>query len=67
MFVYIYLVPLITLITSRIVLNEKISFLALLGGILILSGLYISENGLNISFLQRGTGENGKKIISDMV
>lgn len=44
---YIYLIPFVTMITSVIVLNEKISLLTILGAVLILTGVYISENGLN--------------------
>lgn len=40
--VYIYLIPIITIIISAIVLREKITLVALLGVLLILSGLYIS-------------------------
>lgn len=41
---YIYLVPLITIVTSVIVLKEKVSVLMLLGGFLILAGVYINES-----------------------
>jgi len=41
--VYIYLIPIITIIISAIVLHEKITPVALLGVLLILVGLYISE------------------------
>lgn len=40
---YIYLVPVITIIASAIVIDEKITNLAILGVILILAGLYLSE------------------------
>lgn len=43
---FIYLVPLITMISSVIVLSEKITLFAVFGGLLILAGVYISENGL---------------------
>lgn len=43
---YIYIVPLITAITSIIVLGEKITLIVILGGCFILAGLYISQNGL---------------------
>ncbi|MGB8455818.1 MAG: DMT family transporter [Anaerocolumna sp.] len=42
---YIYIVPLITAITSVIVLKESITYIVMLGAILILSGLYISQSG----------------------
>ena len=41
--VYIYLVPVVTVITSVIVLGEKITFQAALGIILTISGLVLSE------------------------
>lgn len=41
---YIYLVPLITIITSIIILKEKVNLLMLFGGVLILSGVYINES-----------------------
>jgi drug/metabolite transporter (DMT)-like permease len=41
---YIYLVPLITIVTSIIVLKEKVNLLMILGGVLILSGVYINES-----------------------
>ncbi len=40
---YIYLVPLLTAITGIIVLNEKITVKMIIGGVLILLGLYISQ------------------------
>ncbi|AFS79646.1 drug/metabolite transporter, EamA family [Gottschalkia acidurici 9a] len=43
---YIYLVPLITMVTSAIVLREKISVTMIIGCILILIGVYISERKL---------------------
>ncbi len=47
---YIYIVPLITAITSVIVLRESITRIVILGAILILSGLYISQNGFKNPF-----------------
>lgn len=47
---YIYLVPLVTLITSTIVIHEQITPIAIMGSILILSGVYISEKGFKLSF-----------------
>lgn len=41
--IYIYLVPAITVITSVIVLSERISWMSALGTILTLAGLFISE------------------------
>lgn len=40
---FIYLVPLITMISSFVFLNEKINGIMIVGGILILSGVYLSE------------------------
>ena len=40
---YIYLVPLLTAITGIIVLNEKLTLKMIIGGVLILLGLYISQ------------------------
>ena len=44
--VYIYLIPVIAVVTSIIVLNERITWMSALGTILILVGLYISEKKL---------------------
>lgn len=41
--VYIYMVPVITTLTSALILNEKITVPAILGIILTLAGLFISE------------------------
>lgn len=40
---YVYLIPLVTLITSRLVINEKITYIAILGAFMILSGVYIAQ------------------------
>jgi drug/metabolite transporter (DMT)-like permease len=40
---YIYLIPVMTTAVSAIVLNERITLMTLLGTVLILSGLYLSE------------------------
>ncbi len=45
--VYIYLIPIITIIISALVLQEKITLVALLGVLLILLGLFISERNTN--------------------
>lgn len=49
---YIYIVPLVTLITSALILHEKITGIALLGSLFILSGVYIAEKGLTINFIK---------------
>jgi len=50
--VYIYMVPVITVITSVLVLNERITGFAVTGIILTLVGLFISES----KFLQNKRG-----------
>ena len=40
---YLYLNPLATFITSIIFLQEKITLVGILGGVLILSGVYFSQ------------------------
>lgn len=47
---YIYIVPLITAIASVIILKESITSIVMLGAILILLGLYISQNGFKNPF-----------------
>lgn len=42
--IYIYIVPIITILVSVIVLHEKITLTSLFGILLILLGLYLSEN-----------------------
>ncbi|HWQ78623.1 MAG TPA: DMT family transporter, partial [Anaerovoracaceae bacterium] len=41
--VYIYFNPVITVVTSAVILHERITFVAVIGTLLILTGLYISE------------------------
>lgn len=43
---YIYLVPLITIISSSFILHEKISVLMILGGLLIFIGIFTNDNKL---------------------
>ncbi len=43
--VYIYLVPVVTVLTSVLVLHEKITLLAGVGTVLTLAGLFLSEKG----------------------
>ena len=40
---YIYVVPLVTLITSAVVIDERITLIALIGCAFILGGLYLAE------------------------
>jgi drug/metabolite transporter (DMT)-like permease len=42
---YLYFVPIVTLITSAIVINETITWIALIGAALIISGVYFAEKG----------------------
>ncbi|MDR0419107.1 MAG: DMT family transporter [Prevotellaceae bacterium] len=42
---YLYLVPLVTMLTSTLVVDEKITSVAIIGTILILSGVYLAERG----------------------
>lgn len=41
---YIYLVPVVTTILSAIIIKEKITWITIFGAVLILLGLYVSEN-----------------------
>jgi drug/metabolite transporter (DMT)-like permease len=43
--VYLYLVPMVTIVASALVLQEKITLLAGIGIVLILSGMAFSEWG----------------------
>ncbi len=47
---YIYLVPLVTLLTSAIVIDEHITIIALVGSVFILSGVYIAEKGFHFKW-----------------
>lgn len=42
--VYIYLVPVITIVTAVIILHERITWMALLGTALTIAGLFLSES-----------------------
>ncbi|MFB0832521.1 DMT family transporter [Brevibacillus laterosporus] len=46
--VYIYVVPIVTLVTSIIVLHEQITYVTAFGTILTLAGLFISESNINL-------------------
>ena len=41
--VYIYLVPVVTVITAALILNERITWMAGMGTVLTLAGLALSE------------------------
>lgn len=45
---YIYVVPLVTLLTSAIVIDETITVIALIGSAFILSGVYVAEKGFTL-------------------
>ncbi|MDR1717375.1 MAG: DMT family transporter [Prevotella sp.] len=47
---YIYFVPLVTLLTSAIVIDEHITIVALFGSVFILLGVYVAENGFKLKF-----------------
>lgn len=47
---YIYIVPLVTLLTSAIIINEKITVIALSGCFLILCGVYLAERKISFTF-----------------
>lgn len=57
--VYIYIVPVITVVTSVIVLKEEITWMAALGIVLTLIGLFLSESKLN--FKKRGKQNECRK------
>ncbi|NFG26880.1 DMT family transporter [Clostridium botulinum] len=45
---YIYLIPAVTMIASFFILNESITLYSTLGAILVLLGVYVSENGFKL-------------------
>ncbi|MDZ5610333.1 EamA family transporter [Bacillus pseudomycoides] len=53
--VYIYVVPVITVLTSMIVLHEQMTYLAVLGTILTLAGLFISESKIKLKKKEKFT------------
>jgi len=56
--VYIYIVPVITTITSALILHEKITVPAVVGIILTLTGLFLSESKKAPVSRQAKTAEN---------
>lgn len=52
---YIYLVPLITIISSVIILKEKVNVLMIFGGLLIFLGVFINENRWLSRLFKRNT------------
>ncbi|SFD41488.1 DMT family transporter [Clostridium uliginosum] len=57
---YIYLIPIITLISSILILHEKVTTFSIIGAFLILLGVYTSEHGIKFSFSL--TNQNSTKI-----
>ncbi|MGB4659673.1 MAG: DMT family transporter [Mobilitalea sp.] len=47
--IYIYMVPVITVVTSVIVLHEKITWIMVMGMILALTGLFVSESKIRVN------------------
>lgn len=43
---YIYVVPLVTLLTSSLIIDETITVVSLIGSLLILGGVYLAERGV---------------------
>ncbi len=56
---YIYLGPLVTLITAAILLHEQITAIAIFGAILIVGGVYFAERGIPLKI--KGWFKNKKK------
>jgi len=46
--IYIYLVPVITVVTSVIVLSERVTWMSAFGTVLTLAGLFISEKKVKV-------------------
>lgn len=57
--VYIYMVPVITVVTSVIVLKEEITWMAMIGTAMALAGLFLSES--KFGFKKRGKTDEHKK------
>jgi drug/metabolite transporter (DMT)-like permease len=45
--IYIYMIPIITVITSVLILHERITALSVVGTLLTLAGLFLSESKLS--------------------
>lgn len=45
---YLYVQPFVALLCGALLLGEQITWIALLGGLLIIAGIYVAENGLKI-------------------
>ncbi|MFL0166151.1 DMT family transporter [Candidatus Clostridium helianthi] len=61
--IYIYIVPVITAASSAVILHEKITFISIIGIILTLLGLFISDGKQIIRFRRKieGVGERYKE------
>lgn len=46
--IYIYMVPVITVVTSVLILHEKITVLSVVGALLTLAGLFLSESKISL-------------------
>jgi drug/metabolite transporter (DMT)-like permease len=62
---YIYIGPVVTLVASHFLIHERITAIALLGSVFILSGVYMAEKGLpSIKKIQRAVLKQIKEICS---
>ena len=55
---HLYFLPVLTLILSYFLLNEKLTTYSLIGAILILFGVYVSEKGFSLNLLNRYKKDN---------
>jgi drug/metabolite transporter (DMT)-like permease len=62
---YIYMGPVITIVTSAIVLKEKITWITLAGTALTLVGLFISENKVNLKIMSKSENKSMKPLLKD--
>jgi drug/metabolite transporter (DMT)-like permease len=53
--VYIYIIPVITVITSALILKEQITWASLLGTVLTMTGLFVSENRIFASIFKKNS------------
>lgn len=51
---YVYTIPLVTFITSALVLDERVTFIAIAGAIFIISGVYLAERGFTFGTKKSG-------------
>ena len=62
--VYIYMIPVITVVTSVIILHEQITGLAALGTILTLAGLFVSESKIYLKKKASKQKQNDNSLVS---